>query len=217
MLEQLNVQAAYPEIFLAVAAMALLMLGVFRGEGSTRLIAWLSVLALLVTLIMVIRQSDEPQHAFSALFVSDGFGQYAKILILIGAAAAIVMSLGFIRREGMYRFEFPVLFLLATLGMMMMVSANDLVALYMGIEIQSLSLYVVAAFQRDSQRATEAGLKYFVLGALSSGMLLYGCSLIYGFTGNTIFSAIAAQITAGVLQRTGTVGRCRFPDRGSGI
>jgi NADH-quinone oxidoreductase subunit N len=115
-------------------------------------------------------------------------------MVLIASAAGLIMSMGYIRDEGMARFEYPVLFILATLGMMMMISANDLIALYMGIELQSLALYVIAAFQRDSLRSTEAGLKYFVLGALSSGMLLYGCSLIYGFTGATGFDAIAGAL-----------------------
>jgi NADH-quinone oxidoreductase subunit N len=127
-----------------------------------------------------------------------------KALVLIGAAVTLVMSLGFIRREGMERFEFPILILFATLGMLMMVSANDLMSLYIGLEVQSLALYVIAAFQRDSLRATEAGLKYFVLGALASGLLLYGCSLVYGFSGTTRFDVLAqflsgsgAGLTAG--------------------
>ena len=120
-----------------------------------------------------------------------------KVLVLIGSALAIVMSLSYIRDEGMEQFEFPVLMVLATLGMLMMISANDLMSLYMGLELQSLALYVVAAFKRESLRSTEAGLKYFVLGALSSGMLLYGCSLIYGMTGTTNFSALAAALGGG--------------------
>lgn len=182
---------AFPEIFLAVASMALLMVGVFQKPGSSsNLVSWLGVLALGITLILVL--SDEGRTvSFAGLFVVDAFARYAKVLILIGSAAAIIMSQGFIRREGMDRFEYPVLILIATLGMLMMVSANDLISLYMGIELQSLPLYVLAAFKRDSTRTTEAGLKYFVLGALSSGMLLYGCSMIYGFTGATTFGDIA--------------------------
>ncbi|MDF1720929.1 MAG: NADH-quinone oxidoreductase subunit NuoN [Minwuia sp.] len=182
---------AFPEIFLAAASMALLMVGVFQKPGSSsNLVSWLGVLALGVTLILVL-SGEGRTVSFAGLFVVDSFARFAKVLILLGSAAALVLSQGFIRREGMDRFEYPVLILIATLGMLMMVSANDLMSLYMGIELQSLPLYVLAAFKRDSTRTTEAGLKYFVLGALSSGMLLYGCSMIYGFTGATTFSDIA--------------------------
>jgi len=182
---------AYPEIWLSCAAMALLLLGVFRGDGSARLVCWLSVLSLLVALVLVRMQPAESQTGFGGLFVADHFSRYAKALILLGSAFAIVQAIGYIRHQRMERFEYPVLILLATVGMMMMVSANDLISLYLGLELQSLSLYVLAAFKRDSARATEAGLKYFVLGALSSGMLLYGSSLIYGFAGATDFAHIA--------------------------
>ena len=187
---------AAPEIFLAVAAMVLLMVVVFRGNSSTRALSWASVGCVVAALIFVVRVGALGVETFAGMFVVDELALYAKVLILIGSAVAIIMSLDFIRREEMERFEFPILLLLATLGMMMMVSANDLIALYLGLELQSLSLYVVAAFRRDSLRSTEAGLKYFVLGALSSGMLLYGCSLIYGFTGMTSFSGIAAAVEA---------------------
>jgi len=185
---------AAPEIFLAVSAMVLLMLGVFRGDQSTKLLSWLAVAAFAATLMMVLRAPAESSVSFAGMYVADGFTAFVKILVLIAAAGGLILSLGYIKEEGMNRFEYPVLFVLATLGMLMMISANDLIALYMGIELQSLALYVVAAFKRDSLRSTEAGLKYFVLGALSSGMLLYGCSLIYGFTGATGFDAIAAAI-----------------------
>ena len=185
---------AAPEIFLAVSAMVLLMLGVFRGDQSTKLLSWLAVAAFAATLLMVLRAPAESSVSFAGMYVADGFTAFVKILVLIAAAGGLILSLGYIKEEGMNRFEYPVLFVLATLGMLMMISANDLIALYMGIELQSLALYVVAAFKRDSLRSTEAGLKYFVLGALSSGMLLYGCSLIYGFTGATGFDAIAAAI-----------------------
>ena len=188
---------AAPEIFLACAAMALLMLGVFRGNESTRLVAWLAVAALAVTFVLVLRAPAETSITFAGMFVVDPFANFAKGLVLIGAALGIIMSLDYIRHEKMERFEYPVLLLLATLGMLMMISANDLIALYMGIELQSLALYVIAAFKRDSLRSTEAGLKYFVLGALSSGMLLYGCSMIYGFTGGTGFETIARSLSDG--------------------
>ncbi|MBM3488850.1 MAG: NADH-quinone oxidoreductase subunit NuoN [Alphaproteobacteria bacterium] len=187
---------AAPEMVLAAAAMLLLMFGAFRGNQATRVVAWGALAALAIALVLVLQAPAGRAVSFADMFVVDGFAHFAKALVLLAAALGIVMSLGFIRREGMERFEYPVLLLLATLGMLMMVSANDLLALYLGIELQSLALYVVAAFQRDNLRASEAGLKYFVLGAVASGMLLYGCSLIYGFTGTTGFDAIAATLKA---------------------
>ena len=184
---------ALPEGWLALAAMALLMLGVFRGNSATRLVAWLSVAALGVALAMVLAAPAGPTVTFSGLFIVDDFARFMKVLVLIGSGLAIVMSLGYIRHQNIERFEYPVLIVLATLGMAMMISANDLMALYIGLELQSLALYVVAAFRRDSTRSSEAGLKYFVLGALASGMLLYGCSLIYGFAGTTSFAVLAAS------------------------
>ncbi len=186
--------AAGPEILLSLMAMALLMLGVFRGNGATRMIAWLAVATLAVAFLWVAGMAPERTVTFAGGFVIDGFSRFVKLMVLLGSGLGIVMSLGYIRLERMERFEYPVLFLLATLGMLMMVSANDLIALYMGIEVQSLALYVIAAMKRDSHRSSEAGLKYFVLGALSSGLLLYGCSMIYGFTGSTGFDAIAERL-----------------------
>ncbi|MFQ5959538.1 MAG: proton-conducting transporter membrane subunit, partial [Alphaproteobacteria bacterium] len=154
------------EIWLALAGMALLMFGVFRGHGATRSIAGLTIVVFVVAFVASVGPASAPVTALGGLFVVDAFAVFMKGLVLTGAALTLILSLGYIRRENMERFEFPVLVLFATLGMMMMVSANDLIALYMGLELQSLSLYVVAAFQRDSQRSTEAGLKYFVLGAL---------------------------------------------------
>jgi NADH-quinone oxidoreductase subunit N len=183
---------ALPEIFLAVAGLALLMFGVFqRGEATNRT-AWLSVLALVVAGVLLLRETPAgTEIAFGGLYVVDRFALFLKILVLLGSALAIIMSLDYVARENMRRFEFPILMLFATLGMMMMLSANDLISLYLGLELQSLALYVVAAFQRDSERSTEAGLKYFVLGALSSGMLLYGASMVYGFAGTTSFTGLA--------------------------
>jgi len=185
---------AAPEIFLTCAAMALLMVGVFRGNSSTRLVAWLAVASMVITGLLVLNVPTDAAASFAGMFIVDGFAVFAKVLILIASALAIVMSLSYIRTEGMERFEYPVLMMLATLGMLMMVSAQNLIALYLGIELQSLALYVIAAFRRDSLRSTEAGLKYFVLGALSSGMLLYGCSMVYGFTGSLDFGQIAAVV-----------------------
>ena len=190
----MDYQAATPEIFLACAAMALLLLGAFRRGNATQLIAKLAVLCLAVTAVLVLAL-PESGSAFGGLFIVDSFGVFFKLLVLAGSALAIVMSMDYIEREGMSRFEFPVLMVLATVGMLLMLSANDLISLYLGLELQSLALYVVAAFRRDDLRSTEAGMKYFVLGALSSGMLLYGASMIYGFTGTTGFVDIANVLT----------------------
>ena len=190
---------ALPELFLALVIMALLMLGVFHKTGTTqddtkasKLISLLSVIALLLALLLVSTLSSGRLMTFSNMFVSDAFAVYCKVLVLIGSALAIIISHGFLERHAMARFEYSLLILFATLGMMMMISANDLISLYVGLELQSLSLYVIAAFQRDDTRSTEAGLKYFVLGAVASGMLLYGSSLIYGFTGTTNFDQLGA-------------------------
>ncbi|MEX1147114.1 MAG: proton-conducting transporter membrane subunit, partial [Sphingomonadales bacterium] len=182
---------AAPEILLAIAAMAFLMVGAFRGNRATDLVSWLSVLTCGVAMIFVIAAPAERVLTFADMFVVDGFTRFAKVLVLGASALAIVMSMGYMNRENINRFEYPILILLAALGMIMMVSANDLISLYMGLELQSLCLYVLAAFRRDSLVSTEAGLKYFVLGALASGMLLYGSSLIYGFTGTTNFETLA--------------------------
>ncbi len=190
----MDYQAALPEIFLACAGMALLLVGAFRRGNPTQLIARLAVLCLIVAAVLVLTESDSAT-AFGGLFVVDKFGVFFKVLVLAGSSLAIVMSMDYIEREGMSRFEFPVLMLLSTVGMLLMLSANDLISLYLGLELQSLALYVVAAFRRDDLRSTEAGMKYFVLGALSSGMLLYGASMVYGFTGTTAFVDIAAALT----------------------
>ncbi len=185
-----------PELTLVVGALMLLLYGAFRGHEGTRTISWLGIGLLGLCAIVVLAQGPGRALAFNGTLIIDGFSRFVKILILIGSASAIIMSRHFIRMERMERFEYPLLILFSTIGMMIMASANDLVALYLGAEFQSLPLYVLAAFNRDSLRASEAGLKYFVLGALSSGLLLYGCSLIYGFVGATGFPAIA-QIIAG--------------------
>jgi NADH-quinone oxidoreductase subunit N len=165
-----------------------------QGEKSLRLLEMLAVILFGVAGLMVLTQTGK-LVTFNGAFVVDGFARFMKVLTLIGAAAAVVMSSDYIRREGIARFEFPILIVLATIGMMMMVSANDLIALYVGVELQSLALYVVAAMNRDDAKSSEAGLKYFVLGALSSGMLLYGMSLVYGFTGTVSFEGIAASLS----------------------
>ncbi len=182
-----------PELILAVGAMALLMIGVFRpdnGEEAGR-IMWLAIAVMAASGVAVTMGQGSVQ-VFDGAFIVDGYARFLKILILVGAAGALVLSFDEMSERKALKFECPVLILLASTGMMMMVSANDLIALYLGLELQSLALYVVAAFRRDSTRSSEAGLKYFVLGALSSGMLLYGSSMLYGFAGSTNFAAIAA-------------------------
>jgi NADH-quinone oxidoreductase subunit N len=180
-----------PELVLGIGAMALLMLCVFRGEPSGRAVDVIAIILLVVAGGIVIGLPSGKLATFGGSFVVDDFARFLKILALLGSAAAIAMSLDYAKREGQQRFEYSVLIVLSTLGMLMLISAADLIALYLGLELMSLPLYVVAASYRDSLRATEAGLKYFVLGALSSGMLLYGASLVYGFTGTVTFTGIA--------------------------
>jgi NADH-quinone oxidoreductase subunit N len=196
---------ALPEMLLAAAAMALLILGAMRGEGSWRLVSWLAIGVLIVILIVAETGSGERRVGFYGVFVTDAFAQFMKALVLIGSAVTILMGMRYNEEQGIARFEFPVLVLLATTGMMVMISANDLITLYVGLELQNLALYVVASFNRDSVRSSEAGLKYFVLGALSSGMLLYGASLIYGFTGTTAFAEIAKLVAGSGVPSTGLI------------
>ncbi|MCK5712798.1 MAG: NADH-quinone oxidoreductase subunit N, partial [Hyphomicrobiaceae bacterium] len=183
-----------PEIVVAVGAMALLMFGVFRKAtpGGDFATAWLAIGVLLLAAVLVATGTTGREAVFDGAFIVDGFARFMKILVIGGAVLVIIMSFGNLARQGLLSFEYAVLLLLAVLGMMLMISAGDLIALYLGIELQSLSLYVVAAIKRDEVRSSEAGLKYFVLGALSSGMLLYGASLIYGFTGSVDFGVIAS-------------------------
>ncbi len=183
-----------PELILAVGAMAWLMLGAFRGENAVGAVTGLSIATLVAALGAVLFLTPSQASAFAGGFIVDPFSHFMKVLTLGASALAIVMSRQFVKAGRFDHFEYPILILLATLGMLMMISANDLIALYMGLELQSLSLYVIASINRDSVRSTEAGLKYFVLGALSSGMLLYGCSLVYGFTGHTAFPQITAVL-----------------------
>jgi NADH-quinone oxidoreductase subunit N len=186
-----DINIVWPELFVAVAAMLLMMIGVFQGNKSARMISWLGVGVLTVAGILVIAGPAGRTIGFNNLFVVDEFANFAKILLLLGAVLTLILAMPFNAREGIPQFEFPVLIFFAVLGMMMMVSANDLISLYLGIELQSLSLYVLAAIRRDAMRSAEAGLKYFVLGALSSGILLYGMSLVYGFAGSTGFDNLA--------------------------
>ena len=187
---------ALPEIILAIGAIVMVLVGAIQGERSMRLLEGLALALLAVALVMVVSGTGK-MLTFNDGFIVDGFARFMKVLTLLGAGAAILLSADTLRRQGTMRFEFPILVVLSTIGMMMMISANDLISLYVGLELQSLALYVVAAFDRDNARSTEAGLKYFVLGALSSGMLLYGGSLVYGFTGTVTFPGIAAATAGG--------------------
>ena len=193
----LNWTIALPEIVLALCAMAILMIGVFLRRNAWSTSAMLSLAALVVTAVLVLAGEGGRATGFSGLFVVDAFAVFAKVLVLAAAGLSLFLALDWHRREGLARFEYPVLVLFAALGMMMMVSANDLMSLYVGLELASLSLYVTAAFARDDLRSTEAGLKYFTLGALASGLLLYGASLAYGYAGTTRFDGIAEALQAG--------------------
>jgi NADH-quinone oxidoreductase subunit N len=196
-IKTLDLVPVLPEIFVAAAGLALLMFGVFRKDDSTKAVSALVILALGAAMVLVSSLGAERMVAFNGLFVADRFANFAKGLVLVASAIATAMSLPYLEREKIGRFEYPVLVLFATLGMMMMISANDFIALYLGLELQSLSLYVLAAYNRDNARATEAGLKYFVLGALASGLLLYGISLLYGFAGTTSFEGLANLFAGG--------------------
>ena len=187
------------EVLIVIGALVLLLIGSFQGEKSSEMICWMSILLMAGSAILILPLTTEKQLLFENAFIVDPFSQLIKLLILAGSAVTVLMSVDYFKEARLLKFEFPVLILFATLGMMMMVSANDLISLYLGLEMQSLPLYVIAALRSDSVKSSEAGLKYFVLGALSSGMLLYGASLVYGFTGSTTFPRIAA-----VLQETGS-------------
>src|SRR5471030_755198 len=182
-----------PELVLGCGAMLLLMVGVgiHQSERSAGIVnAWCIALLVAVAVLIVIAPEGRTVM-FGGSFVIDDYARFLKLLAITGSAGALVLSLDYLTIDRQQKFEYGILFLLSTLGMMMLISANDLIALYLGLELMSLPLYVVAASNRDSVRSTEAGLKYFVLGALSSGMLLYGASLIYGFTGTVSFTGIA--------------------------
>jgi NADH-quinone oxidoreductase subunit N len=189
-------QVLFPELLLSIGGMLLLILGVMRGDRALGFVSWLAVILLIVTGWYVLFPLTQFNKAFHGAFIADDFARFAKTLILLGTGLTILMSKEYLEREKIAHFEFPVLLVLSTVGMFLMVSASSFIALYMGLELQSLALYVLAAFNRDSLKSSEAGLKYFVLGALSSGMLLYGISLIYGFTGTTEFAAIAPVVSS---------------------
>ncbi|MCU9847112.1 NADH-quinone oxidoreductase subunit NuoN [Defluviimonas sp. WL0024] len=190
--------AVLPEVVLIVYGMAALIGAVYSGKDElTGLLTWTTAAIFVAIAAWIGLSSSADAMAFSGSFADDAFARFAKVTVLLSAAAVLVMSQDYMARRGLARFEFPILVAFAVTGMMVMVSAGDLMSLYMGLELQSLSLYVVAALRRDSVKSTEAGLKYFVLGALSSGLLLYGASLTYGFTGTTLFSGIIETIQDG--------------------
>lgn len=189
---QADLNILLPEIVLSVYAILALLGAVYTGKDKMAgMLVWLTA-GLMVALAFYLGTVTGEHEAFGGMFVDDSFARFAKILILLSAAAVLVMSQEYMARRQILKFEYPLLIALSTVGMSVMVSAGDLMSLYMGLELQSLSLYVVASLRRDSVKSTEAGLKYFVLGALSSGLLLYGASLVYGFTGTTNFAGIIA-------------------------
>src|SRR5216110_763990 len=191
-----------PELVLAVGAMVLLMLGAYRGQQTTSLVTGLAVCLLVLAGGLELLLPAGKLTTFAGGFIVDDFARFLKILTLIGSVATLVLSAEYLADPSRRIFEYSILVLLSTVGMGMLISAGDLIALYLGLELMSLALYVVAASNRDSVRSTEAGLKYFVLGALSSGMLLYGASLIYGFTGTVSFAGIALAAGQGGLGLT---------------
>ena len=189
----MNWTLALPEIVLAVIGLAILIIGVLRKQDAVTVCTMLTIGGFLIAFMLVL--TGGKGSGFNGQFIADSFSSFNKLLILSGAALAAILSIDFNRKQGIERFEYPVLMLLAVVGMMIMVSASNLMTLYLGLELQSLSLYVLAAFARDDLRSSEAGLKYFVLGGLASGLLLYGISLVYGFSGTMDFAQLASVLT----------------------
>lgn len=183
-----------PEIILVLGGMILLLFGAFGEEKSEKTVSWLAILLLIGAAVSVVMVPGEDVKLFNGSFILDGFARFMKLLTLLGAIIVLYMSGEFLRNNSLTNAELPTLILFSCAGMLVMISAGDLIALYLGLELQSLALYVIAAFKRDSVRSSEAGLKYFMLGALSSGMLLYGSSLLYGFTGDITLSGISAVV-----------------------
>ena len=194
-----DIHTVLPELILAIYTMAALLFAVYTGkDGVTNSLTWATAGLMLALSFWIGIGETGANTAFGGLFIDDAFARFAKVTILLSAAAVLVISQDYMTKRGIARFEYPILITLATIGMMAMVSAGDLMSLYMGLELQSLALYVVASIQRDSLKSTEAGLKYFVLGALSSGLLLYGASLAYGYAGTTGFAGILSTVQKGV-------------------
>ncbi len=196
-----NLNIMFPEIFLSVSIFVILMLGVFIKK-SFNIIFNITSLIIITTIVIILSNADDESKIFLESFTRDSFSNYFKILILLSSLFVLNSSKNFIIDNKLDKFEYPIIILLSILGMFFMVSANDLILFYLGLELQSLSLYILASIDRDNLRSTESGIKYFVLSALSSGLLLYGCSLLYGFTGSTNFDLIADQLTK---ENTGAV------------
>ncbi|EAR50419.1 NADH dehydrogenase subunit N [Oceanicola granulosus HTCC2516] len=193
-----DIQIVLPELLLSAYAMLGLIVAVYTSkDGMAAALTWITAAVFVAVALYIGYGPSEDRTAFFGSFNDDGFARFSKVVILLSAAAVLVMSQSYMERRGLLRFEYPMLVTLASVGMMVMVSAGDLIVLYMGLELQSLALYVVASLRRDSIKSTEAGLKYFVLGALSSGLLLYGASLTYGFAGTTLFSGIFVAASDG--------------------
>ena len=195
---QADLNIILPEILLALYAIAGLLGAAYtRKDGLASTLLWATVGLFIFLAGWIAMQGEGTNIAFGGMFIDDAYARFAKVAILLSAAAVLLMSEGYMSERGLLKFEYPMLVTLAAVGMMVMVSAGDLMSLYMGLELQSLALYVVASLRRDSIKSTEAGLKYFVLGALSSGLLLYGASLVYGYSGTTLFSGIIQTAQSG--------------------
>ena len=193
----INFELIFPELFLSLSIMFLLILGVFK-KNSSKIIQNISLIVLLITAVIIFNETlgNEEIKLFNESIVIDYLSSFMKIITLLSAFLVLVISTSYLKSFKIFKIEYPILILSSVLGMMIMISSNDLIVFYMGLELQSLALYVLATFNRDQLKSSEAGLKYFVLSALSSGLLLYGCSLIYGFTGSTNFNVIASQLNA---------------------
>ena len=189
-----NIAHSLPELILAVGALFLLLFGAIRGKENDGPVTEIAVGVLGAAILAILLGSHAKAIVFEGAFIDDAFGRYMKVLALVGAVVTLLMGQSFLAREKIDKFEYPILVILSTLGAMILISATGLITLYLGLELMSLALYVIAAFHRDNLKASEAGLKYFVLGALSSGMLLYGASLLYGFAGTVEFTGIAHAI-----------------------
>ena len=191
----INFELIFPELFLSLSIMFLLILGVFK-KNSSKIIQNISLIVLLITAVIIFNETlgNEEIKLFNESIVIDYLSSFMKIITLLSAFLVLVISTSYLKAFKIFKIEYPILILSSVLGMMIMISSNDLIVFYMGLELQSLALYVLATFNRDQLKSSEAGLKYFVLSALSSGLLLYGCSLIYGFTGSTNFNVIAFQL-----------------------
>ena len=196
-----NLNILLPEIFLALSIFTILMIGVFIKK-SFNLVFNLTSLIILLTIAIILNNSNNIEKIFLESFTRDAFSNFFKILILISSLFVLNSSKNFIIDSNLAKFEYPIIVLLSILGMFFMVSSNDVIVFYLGLELQSLSLYILASIDRDNLKSSESGIKYFILSALSSGLLLYGCSLLYGFTGTTNFDLIAGQLSK---ENTGAV------------